>query len=152
MYTIEDLRTHERELQFTKFTNEMALEIGLMLVEEGRERGGGITIDIARNGHQLFHYAFEGTTADNDVWVQRKIRVVNRFSKASYHVGEELRQMGKTIKEKFLLEESEYAPHGGSFPIIIKDVGVVGTITVSGLPQIEDHKLVTDVIKTYLNK
>lgn len=41
----------------------------------------------------------------------------------------------KTLEEKYYVSEQEYAAHGGAFPLIIKDVGVVGTITVSGLAQ-----------------
>jgi len=44
----------------------------------------------------------------------------------------------------------QYAAHGGSFPIIVRDVGVVGTVTVSGLPQAADHALVVEVLRTFL--
>ena len=68
----------------------------------------------------------------------------------SYYVGQLLKSQGKNIEEVFLLSESEYAPHGGCFPIIIKGTGVVGTITVSGLLQEDDHKVVVQALKTYL--
>ena len=34
---------------------------------------------VRRGTQQLFHAAREGTTADNDSWVERKVRVVERF-------------------------------------------------------------------------
>jgi uncharacterized protein (UPF0303 family) len=40
----------------------------------------------------------------------------------------------------------DYADHGGSFPISVKGVGCVGAVTVSGLPQREDHALVVQVL------
>ena len=61
-----------------------------------------------------------------------------------------LESKGKRIEEAYLLSESEYAPHGGCFPVIVKGTGMVGTITVSGLPQEEDHKLVVQAIGKYL--
>ncbi len=67
-------------------------------------------------------------------------------------MGISLKNAGQTIQEKYLLPESEYAPHGGSFPLTIRGVGVVGTITVSGLPQAEDHALVVETLQTFLQK
>ena len=57
---------------------------------------------------------------------------------------------GRRIQEAYLIPESEYAPYGGSFPIIVKNTGLVGTITLSGLPQEEDHKLVVQAIRDFL--
>jgi uncharacterized protein (UPF0303 family) len=48
------------------------------------------------------------------------------------------------------LELKDYAPHGGCFPIFLAGTGCVGTITVSGLPQREDHMLVVSVLQEYL--
>lgn len=130
----------------------MALEVGLALVQAAREQGKAVTVDITRGGQQLFHFAMAGTSLDNGEWVKRKNRVVNRFGHSSYYMGISLKSAGKTIEEKYLLPESEYAPHGGAFPLIIKGVGVVGTITVSGLPQEEDHALVVSVLRQFLAK
>lgn len=147
---IKELETQETELQFSEFNSETALNIGLKLVDLAKAEGLVITIDITRNGHQLFHYAFEGTGPDNDQWVIRKNRVVNRFNKSSMYVGATLRNSGSTMEESYLISSLEYAAHGGAFPIRIKKVGVVGTITVSGLPQEEDHALVVKAIREYL--
>ena len=91
-----------------------------------------------------------GVSPDNDEWVKRKVRLVYRFAHSSFYMGQLLKSMGKSIEEAFLLPESEYAPHGGCFPILIKETGVVGTITVSGLAQEEDHRLVVEAIREYL--
>ena len=48
------------------------------------------------------------------------------------------------------LDIDQYAAHGGAFPVIVRDVGVVGTVTVSGLPQEEDHRLVVQVLREFL--
>jgi len=104
------------------------------------------------NGHQLFHYSFPGTSPDNDEWVKRKINTVTRFGHSSFYMGQYLKSLGKTIEEVFLVPESLFAAHGGCFPIILKGSGVVGTITVSGLAQEEDHQLVVDVIEEYLQR
>lgn len=144
------MEDQERRLQFSSFTNETALIIGLSLIDKAKKENKKITIDITRNDHQLFHYSFEGTNPDNDQWVIRKNRVVNRFSHSSLYVGTLYKKMGKTMEEESFISSFEYSAHGGAFPIIIKDVGGVGIITVSGLAQEEDHKMVVSAISEYL--
>jgi uncharacterized protein (UPF0303 family) len=149
---LSELKHQEDELQFGEFTNDTALALGLRFVEAARKDNKALTIDICRNGQQLFHYAFAGTSADNDAWVKRKNNVVNRFGHSSYYMGTHHRARGTTFEEKSLLDPTEYAAHGGAFPIIIKNVGVVGTVTVSGLPQVEDHEMVVRVLREFLNQ
>ena len=147
---LEQLLFEEKQLQFANFNEDTAWNIGCWLVEHATRFELPITIDIRRGGHQLFHASRPGTTADNDEWVNRKVRLVNRFGHSSFYIGQLLKSEGKRIDEMFLLPESEYAPHGGCFPIIIKGTGVVGTITVSGLPQEDDHKVVVQALRSYL--
>ena len=149
---LNELQQQEEELQFTSFTGDTALALGMALLQEAKKQGKAVAIDITRNGLQLFHVAMEGTSVDNGEWIKRKNRVVNRFGRSSYFIGISLLSAGKTMEEKYLLPSHEYAAHGGAFPLIIKNVGVVGTITVSGLPQQEDHKLVVTTITRYLEK
>src|SRR5450755_4981862 len=150
--TLKELRQQEEEIQFASFTHDTALAVGMALLQEAKKRGKSVAIDITRSGLQLFHFAMEGTTVDNGEWIKRKNNVVNRFGRSSYAVGISLLNAGQTMEEKYLLSSHEYAAHGGAFPLIIKHVGVVGTITVSGLPQQEDHELVVTTLKQFLGK
>ena len=147
---LKELRQQEEDIQFASFSNDTALEVGMALVQAARERGKAVTVDITRGGQQLFHFAMVGTSIDNGEWVKRKNRVVHRFGHSLYYMGVSLKNAGQTIEGKYLLPESEYAAHGGAFPLVIKGVGVVGTITVSGLPQQEDHELVVSTLKQFL--
>ncbi len=149
---LKKLARQEEDLQFTRFTSESALKIGLSLIEKAKKDNKKIAIDITRCGHQLFHYAFDGTSPDNDQWIIRKNRVVNRFHKSSLHIGILLLDEDRTIEEKSFVDSFEYSAHGGAFPIIIKDTGIIGTITVSGLAQEEDHNMVVTAIEDYLQK
>jgi len=144
------LLDQETELQFTRFDEDTAWKIGSQLWQLAKDENLPITIDITRGNQQLFHAARPGTSADNDEWVKRKVRLVYRFGHSSYYMGQLLKSMGKTIEEAFLVPEGDYAPHGGCFPILIKGAGIVGTITVSGLVQEEDHRIVIETIRAYL--
>ncbi|MEV4539083.1 heme-degrading domain-containing protein [Asanoa sp. NPDC049518] len=147
---IAELEEQERRLVFARFDNDDAWRLGSLIVSLGRERSLPITVDIRRHGHQLFHAALPGTAPDNDRWIERKIRVVDRFNAASFLVGRRLAAAGRTLGQDEGIEPTLYAPHGGSFPIRITDVGVVGTVTVSGLPQADDHALVVEAIERFL--
>ena len=149
---LEQLVLEEQQLQFESFNEDTAWEIGSWLVEYARQNKLPITIDIRRGEQQLFHASRPGTSADNDEWVKRKVRLVYRFGHSSFYMGQLLKNLGKTIKEVFLISESEYAPHGGCFPVNVKGTGMVGTITVSGLAQEEDHRIVVETIREYLEQ
>lgn len=147
---LRELLHEEETLQFTEFTNETALALGTRLVGAAHAEEKSITVDIHRNGQQLFHAALPGTSADNDAWIKRKNRVVNRFGHSSFYMGQLYASKNTTMQQSALLDPARYAAHGGAFPVIIKGVGVVGTITVSGLPQQEDHEFVTRIIAAHL--
>ena len=146
------LLQEEQELQFTFFNETTAWQLGTQMAEHAMRENLPITIDITRGQHQLFHASIPGTAADNDEWVKRKVRLVDRFGHSSFYMGQMLKSKGKTIEQSYLIPESEFAAHGGCFPIIVKGTGMVGSITVSGLPQEEDHKLVVESIRSFLAK
>ena len=148
--TLNQLLQEEQDLQFSKFNEDVAWQLGTQLVETARSRNLSVTVDITRCSHQLFHASLRGTSPDNDEWVKRKVRLVYRFGHSSFYVGQVLKSKGKTLEQSYLVSESDYAPHGGCFPIIVKNTGLVGTVTVSGLPQEEDHKLVVEAVRKYL--
>src|ERR1044071_8869103 len=147
---VKQLLQEEQELQFTRFNEDVAWQIGCQLVERAKNEVLPVTIDITRGTHQLFHASLCGTSPDNDEWVKRKVRLVYRFGHSSFYIGQLLKSKGRRIEESYLISETEYAPHGGCFPVIVKDTGVIGTVTVSGLPQEEDHRFVVQALREYL--
>lgn len=149
---LRQIAEQEEELQFPSFSNETALQVGLALLQAAQHKTRPVTIDITRNGQQLFHYAMSGTAADNDESIRCKNNVVNRFGHSSLYIGTALKDAGTTIEEKYLISSQEYAAHAGAFPLIVRGTGVIGTITVSGLPQDEDHDLVVSTLRTLLGK
>lgn len=137
----------QESLVFGKFDFEDAYAIGQRLVENGCREKMPIAIDISVAGRQLFHASLPGASPDNDFWIIRKNRVVSRFHKSSYFVAVSLRSKGKTIEEAYGLSSAEYAPWGGAVPISVKGGGIIGTVTVSGLPDVDDHAVVVEAIR-----
>jgi uncharacterized protein (UPF0303 family) len=146
---IARLEQQERDLIFTRFDFADAWRLGSLLVELATERGLPVAIDIRRGTQQLFHAALAGSTADNDAWIERKVRVVERFGNSSYLVGRRLAARGRELDAGMGVDPARFAAHGGAFPVRVEAAGVVGVVTVSGLPQADDHALVVEAIERF---
>ena len=149
---LEHIARQEKELVLPQFDAEIAWQLGSWLRSVAAKRGLAVVIDVRRFGQPLFYAAMEGTTPDNVEWVRRKSNVVARFHRSSYAVGLRETQKGQSICESQGLSLADYATHGGSFPVTVGSVGIVGSITVSGLPMREDHELVIEALCAFLGR
>ena len=147
---LEKIALQETRLHFRHFDSHVAWVIGNALKSAAEQQQVSVAIDIQLNRHTLFSYAMAGTTPDNWEWVRRKRNVVLRYHRSSYAIGLKLERDRTTLHEKYCLDPKDYAAHGGCFPILLEGTGCVGTITVSGLPQRQDHALVVAVLQKYL--
>lgn len=147
---LEKIALQEARLQFKSFDAEVAWAIGSAIKAAAEKRKVALAIDIQLNGHALFSYAMRGTTPDNWEWVRRKRNVVLRYHRSSYAIGLKHERAQTSLHGAYGLELKDYAAHGGCFPIFVIGTGCVGTITVSGLPQRDDHELVVSVLRQYL--
>jgi uncharacterized protein (UPF0303 family) len=148
--SVAHLAAEEEELQFTSFSNDDAWELGTALAAAARRQRAPVAIDISRNHHQLFHVALRGATPDNDAWIERKTRVVDRFGHSTLYMRQASVELGTTFEEEYGLDPLRYAAHGGAFPVIVRSVGPIGVVVVSGLPQLEDHRLVVAALRAHL--
>jgi uncharacterized protein (UPF0303 family) len=142
----DQIGVQERALRLPALDAQVAWDLGLRLRTLASERGLSIVIDVRRFGQPLFYAAMEGTTPDNVEWVRRKTNVVARFHRSSYGVGLHLASKKTSLTESQGLPVADYATHGGSFPLHVDGAGVVGSVTVSGLPQRADHELVVEAL------
>ncbi len=148
---IELLIKQEQVLQFSSFTEEDAWNLGQLMRAKAVERKLPLVMDIRIGPRQLFYTALPGTTQDNLEWVRRKVRTVLRFEKASYLVGREHEKKNIVFSAIRGINPMKYALAGGGFPIRIKGVGVVGCVTVSGVPQRQDHAFVAESLSDILS-
>ena len=149
---LERIAFQERELVLPRLDAQTAWELGSKLRTLAAERNLAVVIDIRKFGQPLFYVAMDGTTPDNPEWVRRKSNVVARFHRSSYAVGLREKQKGETIYESQGLLLADYATHGGSFPLTVTGAGVVGSVTVSGLPMRQDHELVVEALCAILGR
>jgi len=151
----EDIRRialQEERLQFGAFDCGTAWELGSALKAAGEARQAPIVVDIRLYSMRLLSFALPGGAPDNFDWVRRKRNVVFRFHRSSYAIGRKLAAEDKTLQALGALPERDYAAHGGSFPILLKGTGCIGAVTVSGLPQREDHRMVAEALAKVLGR
>ena len=147
---LEELAAQEARLVFDHFDEDTAWALGSALREAAVAAALPVAISIRRNGQRLFHAALPGSSADNDDWLRRKSAVVDRYGCSSLRVGEQFRVEGKSFDVDARLDPSDFAAHGGAFPVLVRGTGCVGTVAVSGLPQLDDHRLVVETVEAFL--
>jgi len=140
----------ERACVFRAFDETTALKIGTRIAELAAARNEPLTIDVRFWNRPLYFYAMPGTLPDNAEWVRRKSNCVRRFNKASYALTLKQKLSGKGFAADDGIDPTEIAAHGGSFPIRIEGVSVVGAITASGVPGRRDHGYVVEAICGHL--
>jgi uncharacterized protein (UPF0303 family) len=147
---LAELLAEEDRLVFTTFDHTIAWELGMHLRAEALAAQLPIAISIRRNGQCLFHAALPGSSADNDGWLLRKAAVGERYGHSSYYVGCRFRADGGDFDTDSRLDVGEFAAHGGAFPVMLGTSGCIGTVAVSGLPQVEDHRFVVTQLERFL--
>jgi len=146
------IAVQEQELQFASFDEETAWTLGTQLRALAVARKLSLVIDVRRFGWPLFYAALPGTTPDNVEWVRRKSNTTFRFHRSSYAIGLEMEEKKTNLVERYGLPIADYASHGGSFPLRVLGAGVIGSVTVSGLPQREDHQLAVEALCSLLGR
>ena len=142
-----ELEAEYAALELASFDEAAAWRLGVILVDLAK--GLPVVIDIRSADRTLFHAGLPGSAPLNDLWARRKSNTALRFHEASLLVGTKHREKGETLA-KHGLDLADYADHGGAVPIRVAGVGVVAVATVSGLPQVEDHRLVVRGIRALM--
>ncbi len=141
----------EEKLRFDSFSQTEALKLGTYIYEKSREQSKTVAIEIRINHLPVFSFYPDGTNENNTLWLQAKAKTVDMTQKSSLRFWADVQLPGSSPESK-RMPESEYACCGGGFPLTVKNIGVIGTICVSGLPHMEDHKLIIDSLEEYLRK
>ena len=147
--TVDDLRAEATSLIFPAFDESLAWRLGNHLMEIAQRDKLGVVINIRTANRTLFHAATPGAVALNDNWARRKSNTALMFAEASLLVGTRNRANAQTLADHGL-NPADYADHGGAVPICVAGVGMVAVVTVSGLPQREDHALVVAALRALL--
>jgi uncharacterized protein (UPF0303 family) len=144
------IQKQEETLVFPVFDEAVAFKVGSAIRERALTDNLPIIVDIRLWDRPLFYAAMPGSNASNPDWARRKINVVKRYLKSTYRLVLEQQRPDRTFKVGEGLDIVDYVLAGGGFPVTVKGAGVIGAITVSGLPERDDHGVVVQAICTYL--
>lgn len=143
-----ELRAQEDELVFERFDNLDAWRLGSLIAAAAEAAGHGVAIDIRRHNVVLFRCVLPGPTSDQEEWIRRKSASVLRFEHSTALLAEQFSDYDPT--QGGWLAPEDYTLAGGSFPLRVRGAGVIGAVTASGLSSDQDHQLVVDGIRAYL--
>ncbi|MFM8747366.1 MAG: heme-degrading domain-containing protein [Aestuariivirga sp.] len=149
---IAQIARQEEALRFHGFSEADAWALGSLMRQAAVEQALPFVIDIRIGNRPLFYTALPGSTPENPDWVRRKANTVSRFHKSSYRVGREYQLQGKAFDASRGIDPMDHAMAGGGFPIHLAGTGVVGAVTVSGVPQRQDHEFVVEMLCRFLKQ
>lgn len=151
MAAAEDIalvKKQEAELVLGQFDEAVAFALGSAIRERALAEGLSLVVDIRSWDRQMFFTATPGTSADNAEWVRRKINTVRRFQRASYRMVLERGEV--PFSPQSGADPADYVIAGGGFPIRVKGAGIIGCLTISGLPGRSDHGVAVDALCDHL--
>lgn len=138
---LEKIKGQTAKLVFDSFDETTARALGALILDS--TAGKAVIVDIRRGNDLLFFGSNPGTSPANADWARRKRNLVNTLQVPSYAIGCEIK-LGTDIIALMALDPRDHTPHGGCVPIVVRGAGMIGTVTVSGLPQRDDHRVATD--------
>ena len=147
---IARVKRQELELVLPAFDEAVAFDIGAAVRVRALVEGLALVVDLRSWDRQLFFAATPGTSADNAEWVRRKSNSVRRFQRASYRLV--LERGEAPFGPQTGADPADYVIAGGGFPLRVPGAGIIGALTVSGLPGWQDHGVVVDALCDYLGK
>jgi uncharacterized protein (UPF0303 family) len=149
-YTIESLAQEQQDLQLPYFDYNFAAQLGLLIRDQATKAALPISITVAHGTDVVFSILMPGATADNLAWAARKRSVAHRFHRSSLAMRLEAEHDKYDFNQRFRLPEAEFVASGGGVPLILRNGTLIGTAGVSGMPDVEDHRIVVMALKQIL--
>lgn len=147
----EQCLKEEKELVFEMVDQEELIRLGMILYENNKKFAGSLAVRIELNNKEVFSCYPKGTGEFHRLWLRRKARMVQMREMSTLRAFLELKKNGEDLEKDWMLDKNEYAACGGGFPIVTPEGCVVGSVCVSGLPHLEDHRAVIEGLRLFLN-
>ena len=148
VFTLADLEAQPR-FDLPAFTRDDAIDLGLIAVELVRERAANLAVRIVLRGEEVFVAKLGTTGADNDPWLAGKAAVAERFGEPSLLVRRRHEAAGTPFDQRSDIDHDRLRAHGGAIPIFVSGE-LIGTITMSGEPDVADHAASREALRRFL--
>lgn len=143
METFYTYKQQENRYIFDHFYNSDGWRLGSYLSELAVQNRYSVAIEIEVNGSVIYRFMNDGASENNFFWIRKKKNVVNRFQMSSGALAAKLQEKGMKFTDCYG-DERDYAVTPGAFPIRVKNVGMIGTVGISGLDSDSDHQLIIE--------
>lgn len=135
-------------ITFPSMDNDTAVRLGETAVAVIREAGLNLAVEIVLGDDVVFRAKLGNTGTDNDYWLAAKAATARFFGTSSLLARLRLEADGSVLADVAGEQAGSMALYGGSVPIRA-DGRLVGTITLSGEPDVVDHETTVAAIERF---
>lgn len=139
-----------QQIRLRTFNSDFVWQLGARIRESAALQGYCVAIEIRHGTDIVFATLVGRATSDNFDWTRRKCAVVHRFHRSSLAMKLEAQEKGYDFNTRFRLSPADYAASGGGVPLFLDGDIFIGSVGVSGLPDVEDHRIIVDSIRQVL--
>ena len=150
VFTIADLEAEPR-FEVDTFGRDDAVDLGLIGVEVIRELGANLAVRVVLHHEEVFVAKLGTTDSGNDPWLAGKAAVAERFGEPSLLVRRRHEADGTPFEDRADVDHDLLRAHGGAIPIFGAGL-LVGTITMSGEPDVVDHAASAETVRRFLER
>lgn len=145
------LASHEEKLRTEAMTSDQALALGVIMIRLAKEKYlKPAAMRVILGGHTAFAFHMDGTSMNNDWWMDKKLNTCRATGVSSIRSLVEVAEGMRALEPEFE-NDGDYALCGGCFPLRNAAGKLLGYVLASGLPHECDHQLIADSLSEFLN-
>ncbi|MDZ7648424.1 MAG: heme-binding protein [Cytophagales bacterium] len=111
-----------KKIELDSFSNQLALEMGLKIIDLAKSRHQHIAVEICRLNHTIFLYVDDSLSVDKHNWLRRKANVAKQFEESSLSVKGDLINKNLTLEKTFgLVWKRIFLQMGDQFLFLLKN-------------------------------
>jgi len=148
VYTAADLE-YLNTVNCVRMTNDDAVALGLIAVQVIQERDLSLAVAIVLGTDLVFTAKLKDTNADNDPWLAGKAAAARKFEEPSLLVKLRHLEAGTPFDDRTDIDHEMIRAHGGAIPLRV-DGDIVGTIAISGEPDVLDHEVAAEALARFV--